>query len=73
MDSEALYLSTLPVDLCEIMLKDSAHIQMFGSRVEKQKGKEIQQHIKGVCSLYDVDAAVNVMGSYLEAAATNKL
>lgn len=58
--------TTIPtVDLCEIMLKDSAHIQMFEAEWRNRKAKRSNGTLKEFVPLYDVDAAVNVMKQFV--------
>lgn len=52
------------VDLCGIMLKDSAHIQMFEAEWRNRKAKRSNGTLKEFVPLYDIDAAVNVMKQF---------
>ncbi len=52
-------------DLCEIMLKDSAHIQMFEAEWRNRKAKRSNGSLKQFVPLYDMDAAVNVMNHFV--------
>lgn len=58
--------STKPtVDLCEIMLKDSAHIQEFEAEWRNRKAKRSNGTLKEFVPLYDMDAAINVMKQFI--------
>ncbi|MDO5402879.1 MAG: MBL fold metallo-hydrolase [Eubacteriales bacterium] len=58
--------TTVPtVDLCEIMLKDSAHIQMFEAEWRNRKSKRSGGKLKEFVPLYDIDAAVNVLKQFV--------
>lgn len=52
-------------DLCEIMLKDSAHIQMFEAEWRNRKAKRSNGSLQQFIPLYDMDAAVNVMNHFV--------
>ena len=52
-------------DLCEIMLKDSAHIQMFEAEWRNRKAKRSNGSLEQFIPLYDMDAAVNVMNHFV--------
>lgn len=52
------------VDLCDIMLKDSAHIQMFEAEWRNRKAKRSSGTLKEFVPLYDMDAAINVMKQF---------
>lgn len=52
-------------DLCEIMLKDSAHIQMFEAEWRNRKAKRANGSLEQFVPLYDMDAAVNVMKQFV--------
>ena len=56
-----VYTTRPTVDLCEIMLKDSAHIQEFEAEWRNRKAKRSNGTLKEFLPLYDMDAAVNVM------------
>lgn len=60
-----IYTTTATVDLCEIMLKDSAHIQMFEAEWRNRKAKRSGGALKEFVPLYDIDAAVNVMKQFV--------
>ncbi len=53
------------VDLCTIMLKDSAHIQMFEAEWRNRKAKRSDGILKEFVPLYDVEAAINVMKQFV--------
>ncbi len=50
-------------DLCEIMLRDSAHIQMFEAEWKNRKGKRAGREL--VEPLYDMDDAVGVLSCFV--------
>ena len=50
-------------DLCEIMLRDSAHIQMFEAEWKNRKGKRAGR--EPVEPLYDMDDAVGVLSCFV--------
>lgn len=50
-------------DLCEIMLRDSAHIQMFEAEWKNRKGKRAGR--EAVEPLYDMDDAVGVLSCFV--------
>lgn len=50
-------------DLCEIMLKDSAHIQMFEAEWRNRKAK--RSNLAEFVPLYDIEAATNVMNYFV--------
>jgi len=52
-------------DLCEIMLQDSAHIQMFEAEWRNRKAKRSNGTLKEFVPLYDMDAAINVMKQFV--------
>lgn len=60
-----IFTTSPTVDLCEIMLKDSAHIQMFEAEWRNRKAKRSDGTLKEFVPLYDVDAAVNVMKQFV--------
>ena len=53
------------VDLCSIMLKDSAHIQMFEAEWRNRKAKRSNGTLKEFIPLYDMDAVTNVMKQFV--------
>lgn len=53
-------------DLCEIMLRDSAHIQMFEAEWKNRKGKRAGKET--VLPLYDMDDAVGVLSCFVRCA-----
>ncbi len=56
--------STAPTaDLCEIMLRDSAHIQMFEAEWKNRKGKRAGR--EAVEPLYDMDDAIGVLSCFV--------
>ncbi len=50
-------------DLCEIMLRDSAHIQMFEAEWKNRKGKRAGR--EAVEPLYDMDDAIGVLSCFV--------
>ena len=60
-----VYTTRPTVDLCEIMLKDSAHIQEFEAEWRNRKAKRSNGTLKEFVPLYDMDAAVNVMKQFV--------
>lgn len=60
-----VYTTRPTVDLCEIMLKDSAHIQKFEAEWRNRKAKRSNGTLKEFVPLYDMDAAVNVMKQFV--------
>lgn len=50
-------------DLCEIMLRDSAHIQMFEAEWKNRKGKRAGR--EEVEPLYDMDDAIGVLSCFV--------
>ena len=50
-------------DLCEIMLRDSAHIQMFEAEWKNRKGKRAGKEL--VEPLYDMDDAIGVLSCFV--------
>ncbi len=53
-------------DLCEIMLRDSAHIQMFEAEWKNRKGKRAGREL--IEPLYDMDDAVGVLSCFVRCA-----
>lgn len=60
-----VYATQPTVELCEIMLKDSAHIQMFEAEWRNRKAKRSNGTLKEFVPLYDIEAAVNVMKQFV--------
>ena len=60
-----VFCTTATVQLCAIMLKDSAHIQMFEAEWRNRKAKRSDGVLKEFVPLYDMDAAVNVMKQFV--------
>jgi metallo-beta-lactamase family protein len=60
-----VFATSATVELCEIMLKDSAHIQMFEAEWRNRKAKRSNGTLKEFIPLYDIDAAVNVMKQFI--------
>lgn len=58
-----VYATSATVDLCDIMLRDSAHIQMFEAEWRNRKAK--RSNLKEFVPLYDIDAATNVMKHFV--------
>lgn len=56
-----VYTTSATRDLCSIMLKDSAHIQMFEAEWRNRKAKRSSGTLKEFVPLYDIQAAVDVM------------
>ena len=56
-----VYTTEPTVQLCEIMLKDSAHIQMFEAEWRNRKAKRSNGTLKEFVPLYDIEAAINVI------------
>lgn len=54
-----IYATAATCDLCGILLKDSAHIQMFEAEWRNRKAK--RSNLKEFVPLYDIEAAQNVM------------
>lgn len=52
-------------NLCDIMLKDSAHIQMFEAQWRNRKAKRSNGTLKEFVPLYDMEAAINVMSHFV--------
>ncbi|WP_195283503.1 MBL fold metallo-hydrolase RNA specificity domain-containing protein [Harryflintia acetispora] len=50
-------------DLCDIMLRDSAHIQMFEAEWRNRKGKRAGK--EEYIPLYDMDDAIGVLGCFV--------
>ena len=58
-----VFATAATADLCEIMLRDSAHIQMFEAEWKNRKGKRAgREEIK---PLYDMDDAVGVLSCFV--------
>ena len=60
-----VYTTEPTVQLCEIMLKDSAHIQMFEAEWRNRKAKRSNGTLKEFVPLYDIEAAINVMKQFV--------
>ena len=60
-----VYATTATTQLCEIMLKDSAHIQMFEAEWRNRKAARSGGKLKEFVPLYDMDAAVNVCKQFV--------
>lgn len=58
-----IYATSATCDLCAILLKDSAHIQMFEAEWRNRKAR--RSHLPEFVPLYDVEAAVNVMKQFV--------
>lgn len=58
-----LFTTTATHQLCEIMLKDSAHIQMFEAEWKNRKAKRAGR--PEVVPLYDMNDAVGVLGHFV--------
>lgn len=63
-----VYTTKATVDLCEIMLKDSAHIQEFEAEWRNRKAKRSNGTLKEFVPLYDIEAATNVMKQFVPCA-----
>ncbi len=58
-----VFSTTATADLCEIMLRDSAHIQMFEAEWKNRKGKRAGR--VPVEPLYDMDDALGVLSCFV--------
>ena len=58
-----IFMTTATHQLCEIMLKDSAHIQMFEAEWKNRKAKRAGR--PEVVPLYDMNDAVGVLGHFV--------
>ena len=58
-----IFTTTATHQLCEIMLKDSAHIQMFEAEWKNRKAKRADR--PEVVPLYDMNDAVGVLGHFV--------
>ncbi|WP_283681561.1 MBL fold metallo-hydrolase [Parablautia sp. Marseille-Q6255] len=58
-----VFATTATADLCEIMLRDSAHIQMFEAEWKNRKGKRAGR--EPVEPLYDMDDAIGVLSCFV--------
>jgi len=58
-----IFTTTATHQLCEIMLKDSAHIQMLGAEWKNRKAKRAGR--PEVVPLYDMNDAVGVLGHFV--------
>lgn len=61
-----VYATKATCELCNIMLKDSAHIQMFEAEWRNRKGKRAGH--PAVEPLYDMDDAIGVLGHFVPCA-----
>lgn len=68
-----IYTTKPTVDLCEIMLKDSAHIQQFESEWRNRKAKRSNGTLKEFVPLYSIEDAVAVMKQFVGCAYDEKL
>ena len=60
-----VYTTRPTVDLCDIMLKDSAHIQMFEAEWRNRKAKRSNSALKEFIPLYTMEDAINVMEQFV--------
>lgn len=60
-----VYTTRPTVDLCDIMLKDSAHIQMFEAEWRNRKAKRSNSALKEFVPLYTMEDAINVMEQFV--------
>lgn len=58
-----VFATVATADLCEIMLRDSAHIQMFEAEWKNRKGKRAGR--EPVQPLYDMDDAIGVLSCFV--------
>lgn len=58
-----VFATAATADLCEIMLRDSAHIQMFEAEWRNRKGKRAGK--EAVEPLYDMDDAIGVLSCFV--------
>lgn len=58
----AVYASDATYDLCDIMLRDSAHIQMFEAEWKNRKNKRAGS--QEVLPLYDMDDAIGILSCF---------
>ena len=58
-----VYATKATCELCNIMLKDSAHIQMFEAEWRNRKAKRAGNPV--VTPLYDMDDAIGVLGHFV--------
>ena len=58
-----VFATAATADLCEIMLRDSAHIQMFEAEWKNRKGKRAGREL--VEPLYDMDDAIGVLSCFV--------
>jgi len=61
--SGQIFSTAATADLCEIMLRDSAHIQMFEAEWKNRKGKRAGR--EAVQPLYDMDDAVGALRCFV--------
>ncbi len=60
-----VYTTRPTVDLCEIMLKDSAHIQNFEAEWRNRKAKRSNSTFEEFVPLYTMEDAINVMKQFV--------
>ena len=60
-----VYATRPTVDLCDIMLKDSAHIQMFEAEWRNRKAKRANKELKEFVPIYTMEDAINVMNQFV--------
>ena len=60
-----VFTTSATADLCTVMLKDSAHIQMFEAEWRNRKAKRADRTLKEFVPLYDIEAAINVMKQFV--------
>ncbi len=63
-----VYTTKATMDLCDIMLKDSAHIQEFEAEWRNRKARRSNGTLKEFVPLYDIEVAVNVMKQFVPCA-----
>ncbi|MDY3250757.1 MAG: MBL fold metallo-hydrolase [Candidatus Choladocola sp.] len=61
-----VFATAATADLCEIMLRDSAHIQMFEAEWKNRKGKRAGREM--VVPLYDMDDAEGILKCFVRCA-----
>lgn len=59
----SVFATAATCDLCNILLKDSAHIQMFEAEWRNRKAK--RSNLAEFVPLYDIEAVVNVMKQFI--------
>ena len=60
-----IYCTEATVQLCDIMLRDSAHIQMFEAEWRNRKAKRSNGTLKEFIPLYDAKAVYEVMKQFV--------